>query len=369
MPKRETNIRKRKDGRWEARYIKGKNDAGKSVYASVYGKTYTEAKEKRRKCMAALSSERREDPCFSLLYEEWLIYIRKRVKESTYARYRYIGDHYILNHFEHERISNITTKSIEDFIAMNYRGSGKESYTSSTIRTILSVLKMILNYAALQEYPLHCSMDLIHVRVSAKEPRFLSKEEQQRIEAAISAKDDPINLGIWLGLYTGLRIGELCALKWKDVLFDCKCIHISKTLQRILCPDAKDGKKTRIVIDTPKSKSSNRVVPLSDFLFEKLSAHRSDDPETYVLTGKEKYMEPRVFEYHFDKLMRTCALQDVHFHTLRHTFTTRCIESGCEVKALSDILGHSSVSFTLDRYGHSTMKAKSMLVNHLCSMM
>lgn len=153
------------------------------------------------------------------------------------------------------------------------------------------------------------------------------------------------------------------------VLFDCKCIHISKTLQRILCPDAKDGKKTRIVIDTPKSKSSNRVVPLSDFLFEKLSAHRSDDPETYVLTGKEKYMEPRVFEYHFDKLMRACALQDVHFHTLRHTFTTRCIESGCEVKALSEILGHSSVSFTLDRYGHSTMKAKSMLVNHLCSMM
>ena len=99
MPKRETNIRKRKDGRWEARYIKGKNDAGKSVYASVYGKTYTEAKEKRRKCMAALSSERREDPCFSLLYEEWLIYIRKRVKESTYARYRYIGEHYILDHF------------------------------------------------------------------------------------------------------------------------------------------------------------------------------------------------------------------------------------------------------------------------------
>ena len=104
------------------------------------------------------------------------------------------------------------------------------------------------------------------------------------------------------------------------VLFDCKCIHISKTLQRILCPDAKDGKKTRIVIDTPKSKSSNRIVPLSDFLFEKLSAHRSDDPETYVLTGKEKYMEPRVFEYHFDKLMRTCALQDVHFHTLRHPY-------------------------------------------------
>ena len=104
------------------------------------------------------------------------------------------------------------------------------------------------------------------------------------------------------------------------VLFDCKCIHISKTLQRILCPDAKDGKKTRIVIDTPKSKSSNRVVPLSDFLFEKLSAHRSDDPETYVLTGKEKYMEPRVFEYHFDKLMRECALQDVHFHTLRHPY-------------------------------------------------
>ena len=132
------------------------------------------------------------------------------------------------------------------------------------------------------------------------------------------------------------------------VLFDCKCIHISKTLQRILCPDAKDGKKTRIVIDTPKSKSSNRVVPLSDFLFEKLSAHRSDDPETYVLTGKEKYMEPRVFEYHFDKLMRTCALQDVHFHTLRHTFTTRCIESGCRSRhwARSSVIPASPLRWT-----------------------
>ena len=95
MPKRETNIRKRKDGRWEARYIKGKNEAGKSVYASVYGKTYTEAKEKRKARMAALSTQKSDDPRFSALYEEWLIYIRKRVKESTYARYRYISEHYI----------------------------------------------------------------------------------------------------------------------------------------------------------------------------------------------------------------------------------------------------------------------------------
>lgn len=367
MPKRETNIRKRKDGRWEARYIKGKNEAGKSVYASVYGKTYTEAKEKRKARMAALSTQKSDDPRFSALYEEWLIYIRKRVKESTYARYRYISEHYILDHFANMCISSITTRSVEEFIAMKHRNA-KDAYTASTINTILSVLKLILNYAALQEYPLHCCIDLIHVRTSAKEPRYLTKEEQRRIEAKISTKDDMVNLGIWLGLYTGLRIGELCALKWKDVLFESRCIRISKTLQRILCPDAKDGKKTRVVIDTPKSKSSNRIVPLSDFLFDKLSAHRGD-PEAYVLTGKAKYMEPRVFEYHFDKLMCECDLQDVHFHTLRHTFTTRCIESGCEVKALSEILGHSSVSFTLDRYGHSSMKAKSMLVNHLRSTM
>jgi len=368
MPKKESNIRKRKDGRWEARYIKGKDENGRSIYSSIYGKTYSEVKLKRQECLKKISINKKQNQDFYSVYINWLTFIEKRVKESTYARYKYICEHYILNEFKNYKIEDIKTSTVENFIYQKYRTKeNSNGYAAATIKVILSVLKSIFNYANSLNYNVNCFIDLIQIKSEIQEPRYLSIEEQKVIESKIYQEHNYIHLGIWLGLYTGLRIGELCALKWSDVNYDMKCIYIHKTLQRIIDPYSDDEKKTKIIIDQPKSKNSKRIIPIPEFILQKIISLRPLDTNTYILTATHKYMEPRVFEYHFDKVMKDCQLNGVHFHTLRHTFTTRCIELGFEIKALSEILGHSSVTFTLDRYGHSSLETKKSLVNQLHS--
>lgn len=366
MPRRETNIRKRKDGRWEARYIKGKNDSGKSIYASVYGKTYTEVKEKRKQCIIQQNKTKTKLCEFTTIYHNWLFIIEKKVKASTYSRYKYVGDHYILDYFSKYKIDEINTSLIEQFIYSHIKSQeNQEGYSVSTIKIIITVLKQIINYANSSDYHIACKIENIQLKNEILEPRFLSRDEQSIIEKELDNLPNNIALGIWLGLYTGLRLGELCALKWSDVIWSNQYIHINKTMQRIANYDTHSKYKTKIIIDSPKSKNSQRNIPIPEFCFQKLLAVKPEQNDSYILTNTNKYMEPRVFEYHFDNFMKKCKLEDVHFHTLRHTFTTRCIESGFEIKALSEILGHSSVSFTLDRYGHCSMDIKTTYMNKL----
>lgn len=177
---------------------------------------------------------------------------------------------------------------------------------------------------------------------------------------------DTISFGIYFCLYTGLRIGELCALQWKNIDLENKKIYIKKTLVRIKNPDMTSKKKTIIIIDEPKSLTSIREIPIPDFIIPMLKKISFNiTPDTFLISGNEKCIETRTFFNKYKKILKKINIDSYNFHALRHTFATRCIENGCDSKTLSEILGHSSVKITLERYVHPNYENKVIMMNQL----
>jgi site-specific recombinase XerD len=168
---------------------------------------------------------------------------------------------------------------------------------------------------------------------------FLSVDEQKRLEQAAKERGSTDYIAVIICLYTGFRIGDLCGLLWSDIDFDCKLLRINRTLQRIR---SEGENKTEVTFLTPKSITSTREIPLPDFLLELLFKHRAITNGEYILNYKNKPIEPRTLQYRFKKILQAADVKDVGFHTCRHTFATRALESGCDVKSLSEILGHGS---------------------------
>jgi integrase len=197
--------------------------------------------------------------------------------------------------------------------------------------------------------------------------RILSHTEQQRLNRYLYENLSLCNLGILLCLYTGLRVGEICALKWKDIVFEEHYLHVHQTMQRIQKKNNGE-KKTEILIAPPKSDCSVRNVPIPDEVF-RLVAEAKCTADAYFLTGTvHSYMEPRTMQNRFKAAVKACGIGDANFHALRHTFATRCVELGFDVKSLSEILGHASVNITLNRYVHPSMELKQRNMNMFCNL-
>ena len=203
--------------------------------------------------------------------------------------------------------------------------------------------------------------DSVTVAITEKQAGILSQEEQRRLEVFLREDQDRtregIRAGMILSLYTGLRIGEVCALKWEDIDLSEGMLYVRKTISRVQSFDQKESRRTRIEIGMPKTENSFRQIPLPAFLRIYLRKIRKG-PDRYLLTAQRKYMEPRAYQYQYKKIMRELGLEQCNYHMLRHTFATRCIEAGFDLKSLSEILGHASVSITLNRYAHPTMRMK-----------
>lgn len=177
---------------------------------------------------------------------------------------------------------------------------------------------------------------------------------------------DECKFGILLSMMTGLRIGEICALKRKNISIADRTITVSSTMQRLKNLDEDNKKKAKIHISNPKSDCSSRIIPLPDSILHYCKECLSDNPEDFVLTGRQdKYMEPRTLQNRLKKYSEECGISDLHFHMLRHTFATRCVEVGFEIKSLSEILGHSTPKITLERYVHSSLDLKRDNMNKL----
>ena len=230
-----------------------------------------------------------------------------------------------------------------------------------TVKDVLVVLRSVIAYTEKTTKVGLKHIEITYPKENKKEMRVLSSEEQRRFAAFLMVEPDVFKIGILISLVTGLRIGEICALRWRDVSFRDKTIRITSTMQRIKNTDQNAETKTKIVIKDPKSDASERVIPITEFglsLFRMLY-HPGCTANSFVLTCREdKYIEPRVLQYHMGVYCKECGLQDVHFHTLRHSFATRFVEIGCDIKSLSEILGHSNTKITLDRYVHSSLELK-----------
>ena len=359
MPRKGENIYRRKDNRREARYVKGYSCNGKTLYGYCYGTTYREAKEKVNIIKAALISgqmiQKSNRVCLSVICDQWLQLNRNKVKESSYVKYCTNIEKHIKPAIGEYSVQAVNSIVIENF---SNRLLTEKSLAPKTVRDILSQLKSILQYAH-KSIPGIELVEIVYPKLQKQKMRVLSREEQRFFVQYLIVDLDPCKFGVLFSLLTGLRIGEICALKWKDISIPDRYVSISSTMQRLRNTDSDQTAKTSIRVSSPKSDSSVRVIPLSDYLVDLCSQWPEMDPEAYVLTGEpDKFIEPRMLQYRLAKYTKDCNLEGVHYHVLRHTFATRCVEVGFEIKSLSEVLGHSSPRITLERYVHSSMELK-----------
>lgn len=346
------NIYSRKDGRFEGRVYLGKDENGKRRYRSYYGAT---AEEVRRKYELAQFSFVTNVPAAKMtvanLTAEWLLSIQNRVKGSTLANYRLKLKKHIIPSFGTMNCWAVGSREIYGFINKKIADGLSSRYVSD----ILVVMKSIFKYAA-REYGIKNVFDGISMpKKKQKEVRLLTKDEENKLKKYITDKPSLFGMGIALTMYTGLRIGELCALKWECIDLESRTLTVRKTIQRI--QDHEGGSKTKLIITEPKSERSRRTIPIPKCMIEMLRSFKTDDG-CYLLTGEEKPMEPRAMQYRFSRLLKKLELPHIHYHALRHGWASRAIELGFDVKTLSEILGHSGVELTLRLYVHSSFERK-----------
>lgn len=348
MPRRGENIYKRKDGRWEARYIKNILPDGTKKYASVYSKSYKQVKEKQRQA-AMLQSVKSDNSkfCVNNIMYLWLDRNKNNIKVTTYNKYESIIKNHIVPNLGNLAMISITLDNLSAFSnCLLEKGLAK-----STANDVLLVLNMGLSFAE-KEFKVSIPKASFF-RIAKKEMRVLSIQEQELFVNYLMQKDDIFSFAILLALFTGMRIGELCALKWDDI--DEDKIKINKTMQRI---------NKSIAILPPKTQSSIRVVPVPENIRLLISSYRRESG--YLLQRDNgKYTEPRLLQMKFKKYTSECGICEVNFHALRHTFATRCVEAGFDIKTLSEVLGHSDVKTTLNKYVHSSMEQKIINMNKL----
>lgn len=362
MARRGENIFKRKDGRWEAR-IGEHGTNGIRRYHSIYAKTYTEVKAKKEEYIkltgSQTTSETPKTVTFSWVAEHWLAAIKSAVKESTYTRYHRNVHSYLIPYFGKRVVSAINSDLVNRFKNKLLVDGGKHEngLSEKTVIDILSVLKLVLTHCAEEGYPTMSISLIRNPKRTHGEIQTIPKEESERLENILLSSDDRISLGILLTLHTGIRNGELCGLRWEDFNFNSRIVKIRRTVERIADLDPLTEAKTKLVIGDPKTENSRREIPLPYVLCEYLKA-RCEIPNTYILTGTDKPCEPHTLYVRYERFLHRNGFEKYTFHALRHTFATHGIESGFDVKSLSEILGHSDVTTTLRCYVHSSTEQK-----------
>lgn len=319
MPRKGENIYKRKDNRWEARYIKGYRIDGSIKYGYCYGKTYREAKEKLSQIKAVLLNNgivpTQSRKRFAIYCDEWIQLNRSKVKESTLVKYLTNINNHIKPALGGYYVQAIDSLTIEQF---SHNLLTVDGLAPKTVRDILTLLQSILKYAA-KQLPLSQTVDIIFPKDPKKEMRVLTIDEQKQFTQYLLTNPDECKFGILLALLTGLRIGEICALKWKDISLNEKTICVSSTMQRLKNLEKDSIQKTKIVVSNPKSDNSMRIIPMGDYTAELCAQWYISEPSAYVLTGMpNRFIEPRSLQYRLGKYTKACNLEGVHFHTLRH---------------------------------------------------
>lgn len=379
MSRKGENIYKRKDGRWEGRYIKARTENGKAVYGSVYASSYHEAKKKRNQAIAniesvpSVSSRKKNIPSpdsFGKLSSAWINSLQMQIKESTYTKYNNILQSYILPEFANVLLHDVTSSRIQKFCddLLTHGGVSGEGLSPKTVSDILSIIRSILRYSQIHGHHPSSTGKEVQVRQTPPNTVIIPRSSQEILCRYLYSHMSERSLGILLCLFTGMRIGEICALKWEDFSFEDRVIHIHQTMQRLQIRNG-EAQKTMILVTSPKSKCSIRTIPVTDSLLQ-LIKQEFPNRQGYVLAAMdEKYVEPRTMQNYFRYVQQQCGLVPVNFHALRHTFATRCIELGFDVKSLSEILGHASVNITMNRYVHPSMELKQQNMQKLSGLL
>lgn len=362
MSKRGDNIRKRKDGRWEGRYNKGRKLDGSIQYGSIYGKSYREVKSRLSEIAKAppFISSCQKEKTFGEVLELWIENSRIRLKGGTINKYRNIIDTHIAPELGNVKISAVSSTLINNYLMQklqNGRLDNKGGLSSSYVRSIMLIINAAIKFAVAEQFCPPLKTPILKPSSSKTEITVLSVEEQKKLENHLCCELDLTKAGVFISLHTGMRIGEICALSWDDIDFNNKVIKIRHTVARVRNDDG-SKELTKLIIDEPKTPSSAREIPISTALLPILKKAHMLSASSYVISENAHFTSPRTYEYRYHRILDESGIASVNYHTLRHTFATRCIEAGVDVKSLSEILGHSNVSITLNTYVHSSMDLK-----------
>lgn len=305
--------------------------------------------------------ETKADIFFSEVAEKWLEQIKEIRKYSTYIKYLKLYESHVKKAMENAQISDISNNFVNVKLFNTEYG---KNISANTKHSITVMINQILHYASeYYDYP-ETKLSNRYVREQNKRIEILNHSEQALLLRYLSQDIDLSKAGIILCISTGLRLGEICSLKWEDIDLEQMIIHISRTVQRIASLGA--DTKTSLIITAPKSLFSIREIPISDEIRSLLDQMHQMQTGPYVLGG-DKPLEPRTYQKRFKKYLREINSKEYNFHAIRHTFATNCIDSGMDVKSLSEILGHCDVKITLNRYVHPTMETKRKHISALAS--
>lgn len=284
---------------------------------------------------------------------DWLKNQKIYLKYSTFTNYCNISHNQIIPNLGDYEVDQLNNDILQEFILNRLkegRCDGKGGISQKYAQDIIAVLKLTLGKEVEIQLPYS----------PPKEVEIFEKSDQVALINSLQSNICHKNFGILLTIHTGLRIGELCALRWSDINFDAKLLHINKTMIRTYTKE--DGSKLNIT--APKTRSSIRTIPLNKWIMQYAVLLRGSENE-YIITGKEKYIEPNKYRLYYNRQLKDLDLPHRKFHSLRHTFATRCIECGCDYKSLSELLGHSNVSITMNLYVHPQLELKRKCVELL----
>ncbi|MFR3686045.1 MAG: tyrosine-type recombinase/integrase [Enterococcus sp.] len=355
-PDKGENIYYRKDGRWEGRYAIGRKSNGRLKYGYVYGKSYQTVREK------LIPLKQQSDRMIELYgkslmtYGEWIVQwkkeIRKTIKISTFSDYCYKLSRYLLPNLGDVPLYQLTTERIQNIVDCFI----DQKLSPNSIQIIICLLKKTLNDAKKQDllYKNPCEMVQLPKRKTQK-VRALTIEQQRTLIEVVDNSDDDKDQAVVLALNTGMRIGEIAALRWEDIDFNRGIISIHQTCNRI---QGIGNQRTVVNYDAVKSAASHRIIPMNHKVLRLLKRLKERNDTEFVFSIGGKGCEPRVLTYHFHQLRKEAKLENIHFHQLRHTFATRCLEAKVGIASVSALLGHSSTKMTLDVYSDSMLEER-----------
>ncbi len=302
--------------------------------------------------------------------ESWLEYHKQFIKSSTYSAYKLMVNNHIKDKLGKYKLKHINNEMLQNFVLYQLsagRKDGNGGLSQRYVRGIIVVIKLSLKFAFKNNFVKSFDIEIAFPKNNSNDKlTVFSASEITLLNKYLLTNINTKNIGILLSLYTGIRIGELCALKKTDIDMKNKTIKINKTLQRVYIHEGFCKSNSKITVTSPKTKTSIREIPIPIFLCDLINNMDYYD-NTYILTGMLKPTEPRTYRAYYERLLKRLNIDFKKFHTLRHTFASQCIELGIDYKTVSEIMGHSNINTTLNLYVHSNFSLKEKAINELFS--
>ena len=362
MARRGENIYKRKDGRWEGRFIRGRTPTGKAKYGYVYARTYAGCRDKLH-CQRQRGPQAETPSATVSLRQaaEWfLLSKRDSLKPSSYGRYAFVIEHHILPWLGTLSLQELTAERISAF----FRCLRSKGLSEKSARDVGVLLKSILKQA---EQKWQCGSPASGARLppcKMKKADTFTEYEVAMLAKYIISAPDMTGLCVLLVLNTGLRLGEVCALKKSDIILSSGVLRVRRAVQRI-----KSGTGTQLVLQEPKSASSRRSIPIPADMLALLANALAEVPEdAFLLTGNDRPMEPRTMQYRYKSLLNRCGIEYRNFHTLRHSCASLLLSQGFALKDVQEWLGHSDIKMTANIYGHLDVARKQSIADKMGSL-